>query len=178
MTTTTDMTKSPIESSARRRRRSQPRWRRRLRYFYWRFLRLQGTPEQLSRGIASGVFSGCYPLFGFQTIIGIGVATVLRGNRIMAAAATWISNPFTYVPIFAFNFQVGHWLLGGGPVNVFDDLDSLKGWMDMGTDVTARLMLGSTVVGVIAGIISYFAGVWLIRRIHQRRLERANVSKP
>lgn len=175
MTTTTDLTDSP---TAKPRKRSQPRWQRRLRYFYWRFLRLQGTPEQLARGMASGVFSGCYPLFGFQTLIGIAVATVLRGNRIMAAAATWISNPFTYVPIFAFNFQVGHWMLGGGPVEVFDDLDSLKGWMDMGADVTVRLMLGSTVVGIVAGVISYFVGVRLIRRIRKRRLDRANISRP
>jgi hypothetical protein len=173
MTITTDMAKSPTKNSAKKqRKRSQPRWRRQLRYFYWRFLRLQGSPEQLARGMASGVFSGCYPLFGFQTIIGIAVATVLRGNRIMAAAATWISNPFTYVPIFAFNFQVGHWLLGGGPVEMFDDLDSLKGWMDMGTDVTVRLLLGSTVVGIVAGIVSYFLGIWLIRRIRQRKLDR------
>ena len=126
--------------------------------------------------MASGVFSGCYPLFGFQTIIGIAVAMVLRGNRIMAAAATWVSNPFTYVPIFAFNFQVGHWLLGGGPVDVFSDLDSLKGWMDMGADVTVRLMLGSTVVGIVAGVLSYFFGLYLIRRIRQRKFERSNLK--
>ncbi len=173
MPTTTDLNHRSTRSSAPKSlKRSQPRWKRQARYFYWRFLRLQGTPEQLARGIASGVFSGCYPLFGFQTLIGIGVATVLRGNRIMAAAATWISNPFTYVPIFAFNFQVGHWMLGGGPVNVFDDLDSLRGWMDMGADVTVRLMLGSTIVGIVAGVISYFVGLWLIRRIRRRRLER------
>jgi len=178
MPTITDMAKSPTQGTAQpQRKRSQPRWKRRLRYFYWRFLRLQGTPEQLARGMASGVFSGCYPLFGFQTIIGIAVATVLRGNRIMAAAATWVSNPFTYVPIFAFNFQVGHWMLGGGPVDVFNDLDSLKGWMDMGADVTVRLMLGSTVVGAVAGFISYFLGLWLIRRIRQRKLEKANSPK-
>lgn len=76
------------------------------------------------------------------------------------------------MPIFAFNFQVGHWLLGGGPVEMFDDLDSLKGWMDMGTDVTVRLLLGSTVVGIVAGIVSYFLGIWLIRRIRQRKLDR------
>lgn len=155
----------------------RPRWQRQLRYFYWRFLRLQGSPEELARGMACGVFSGCYPLFGFQTIIGIAVATLLRGNRIMAAAATWVSNPLTYVPIFAFNYQVGHWLLGGGPVQHFSDLDTLKGWMAMGTDVTVRLMLGSTVVGMVAAVVSYYAGLPLIRRMRQRRLER-NQSTP
>ena len=34
----------------------------------------------------------------------------------------------------------------------------------MGTDVTVRLMLGSTVVGIASGINQLFSGVWLIRR--------------
>jgi uncharacterized protein (DUF2062 family) len=169
MTTTTDLSDSP---KSKLRKRPQPRWKRQLRYFYWRFLRLQGSPEQLARGLASGVFSGCYPLFGFQTLIGIAVATALQGNRIMAAAATWVSNPLTYVPLFAFNFQVGHWLLGGGPVNGFDDLDTVRGWTAMGTDVSVRLMLGSTVVGIVAGIGSYYIGLPLIRRMRQRRLSK------
>jgi uncharacterized protein (DUF2062 family) len=86
---------------------SLPAWKRQLRYLYLRFLRLQGSPQYLARGIASGVFSGCFPLFGLQIIIGVTIATVFRGHRIMAAAATWVSNPFTYVPLFAFNYQVG-----------------------------------------------------------------------
>lgn len=154
------------------RKMTQPRWRRQLRYVYLRFLRLQGTSEQLARGMASGVFSGCFPLFGFQIIIGVGVATVVRGNRIMAAAATWVSNPFTYVPIFAFNYQVGHWLLGGSATQTFDDLDTLRSWMDMGTDVSVRLMLGSTVVGAVAGVASYFVGLPLIRRVRSRQAAR------
>ena len=154
------------------RKMSRPQWRRQLRYVYLRFLRLQGSPEQLARGMASGIFSGCFPLFGFQTILGIGVATVLRGNRLMAAAATWISNPFTYVPIFAFNYQVGHWILGGGRPQAFDDPDTLRSWMDLGTEVSVRLMLGSTVVGVVAGVASYLIGLPLIRRMRSRRLAR------
>ncbi|WOD39099.1 DUF2062 domain-containing protein [Nodosilinea sp. E11] len=151
---------------------SRPQWRRQLRYVYLRFLRLQGSPEQLARGMASGVFSGCFPLFGFQTILGVAVATVLRGNRLMAAAATWVSNPFTYVPIFAFNYQVGHWLLGGGTTQTFQDLDTLTSWMDMGTEVSVRLMLGSSVVGAIAGVVSYVVGLPLIRRVRSRQIAR------
>ena len=168
--TTTDVT--PI-SKPTLRNVSQPQWRRQVRYVYLRFLRLQGTPGQLARGMASGVFAGCFPLFGFQMIIGVAVATVLRGNRIMAAAATWVSNPFTYVPIFAFNYQVGLWLLGGGPAENFQDLDTLRGWTAMGTEVSVRLMLGSAVVGVVAGVASYFGGLPLIRRVRSRQLSRS-----
>lgn len=148
---------------------AKPRWKRQLRYLYWRFLRLQGSPEQLARGLASGIFSGCFPLFGFQIILGIGVATVVRGNRVMAAAATWISNPFTYVPLFAFNYQIGHWLLGGGPMLGFTNLDSLHAWMSLGTDVSVRLMLGSSIVGGLAGLLSYYGGLPLIRRVRSRQ---------
>ncbi|MGF1517539.1 MAG: DUF2062 domain-containing protein [Nodosilinea sp.] len=162
----------PSSPPSSMRKMSRPQWRRQLRYVYLRFLRLQGSPEQLARGMASGIFSGCFPLFGFQTILGIGVATVLRGNRLMAAAATWISNPFTYVPIFAFNYQVGHWLLGGGPTQTFQNLDTLNSWMDMGTEVSARLMLGSTAVGALAGVASYLIGLPLIRGTRARRLAR------
>lgn len=152
-------------------------WQRKLRYIYLRFIRLQGSPEQLARGMASGVFSGCFPLFGFQILIGVAVATVLRGNRIMAAASTWISNPFTYLPIFAFNYQVGAWILGSSSTKGFTDLDSLRGWADMGTEVSTRLMLGSTVVGVVAGLLSYYLGLPLIRRMRQRRSSPSRIRQ-
>ncbi len=167
--TTVDLPPSPPSSM---RKMSRPQWRRRLRYVYLRFLRLQGSSEQLARGVASGVFAGCFPLFGFQTLLGVGVATVLRGNRLMAVAATWVSNPLTYVPIFAFNYQVGAWLLGGGTAQNFGGLDTLKSWMDMGTEVSVRLMLGSALVGTIAGVASYFVGLPLIQRVRSRRLAR------
>ncbi len=167
--TTVELPPSPPSSM---RKMSRPQWRRQLRYLYLRFLRLQGSPEQLARGMASGIFSGCFPLFGFQIIMGIGVATVLQGNRLMAVAATWVSNPFTYVPLFAFNYQVGVWLLGGGTAQNFGDLDTLTSWMDMGTEVSVRLMLGSALVGTVAGVVSYFVSLPLIRRMRSRRLAR------
>jgi hypothetical protein len=166
MTSILDPTTSPKPAT---RKTSQPAWKRKLRYFYLRFVRLQGSPEYLARGMACGVFSGSFPLFGLQIIIGVAIATVIRGNRIMAAAATWISNPFTYVPFFAFNYQVGQWLLGGEPTQGFTDLDTLKGWMDMGTEVSVKLMLGSTVVGAVAAIGSYYLGLPVIRRLRERR---------
>jgi uncharacterized protein (DUF2062 family) len=150
-------------------------WQRKLRYVYLRFVRLQGSPEELARGMASGVFAGSFPLFGFQILIGVAIATVLRGNRIMAAASTWISNPFTYLPIFAFNYQVGVWILGTSSTKGFTDLDSLRGWADMGTEVSARLMLGSALVGLVAGLLSYYLGLPLVRRIRQRRSSPSRV---
>lgn len=143
-------------------------WQRRFRYLYLRFLRLQGHPRELARGLAAGVFAGLYPLFGLQTIIGVAIALRIRGNPLVAAAGTWVSNPFTYVPIYAFNYQVGRWLLGiNTPVN-FDTAHSYENWQAMGTEVAIALFLGCTVVGLGCSILSYVVGLPLITRIQRR----------
>jgi len=92
--------------------RPRSRWRRMVRYLALRVMRMQATPRAIARGIAAGAFSGLFPFFGLQIIIAVALCVPLRGNKIAAAAATWISNPFTYVPIYLFNLQVGQWILG------------------------------------------------------------------
>jgi hypothetical protein len=96
--------------------RRDPSWKRWLRYLYLRLLRLQSSPKEIARGLAVGVFAGCFPIFGFQTLAALVLAVPFRGNKLAAAAGTWVSNPFTYVPIYAFNYQVGEWLLGSRTV--------------------------------------------------------------
>ena len=92
----------------------------------------EGTPGQRARGLAAGIFCGCFPFFGFQTLLGIALASVVRGNHLLAAAGTWISNPFTYVPLYWFNFRVGSLVLGPGrPWPGFDAVRQ-EGFSDVG----------------------------------------------
>ncbi|MEM8543036.1 MAG: DUF2062 domain-containing protein [Cyanobacteria bacterium P01_H01_bin.119] len=149
-------------------------WRRRLRYLYLRFIRMRGSTREIARGIAAGVFAGLFPLFGLQTIIGVVLAAMLRGNKIMAAAATWVSNPFTYVPIYFFNYRVGRFILGNQTrAQAFDDADALKSWTSMGADITVALFLGCFVMGLACAFVSYFLGLHLTRWIRQRTKPQA-----
>jgi len=159
---------SPNPTSSKPRRSLLERWRRRIRYLYLKFVRLRGHPKELARGLAAGVFAGMFPLFGLQTIIGVAIAFRIKGNPLMAAGGTWISNPLTYLPIYAFNYRLGCWLLGRPAVNLFTDVESLKSWLETGTDVGIALMLGSFVMGVLFGVLSYFAGLPLIRRARRQ----------
>jgi hypothetical protein len=153
-------------------------WRRMWRYYTLRLLRLEGTPEAMARGLSAGVFAGLFPIFGLQTLVGILLAVPLRGNKILAAAGTWVSNPFTYIPIFAFNYQVGEWLLGRSPSPAPVRLETLNPWQDwvnLGQDFATTLFTGCFVVGLVCAPLSYFMGVRLIRQLrHQRRWKRAN----
>jgi uncharacterized protein (DUF2062 family) len=125
----------------------------------------EGTPGQRARGLAAGVFCGCYPFFGLQIILGVGLASLVRGNHLLAAAGTWISNPFTYVPLYWFNFQLGSWLLGPGPD--WPGLGALKGpnLGALGWSFGGRLLLGSTITGLVsAAVLGLAAWQWLRRQ--------------
>ncbi|MBV5261951.1 DUF2062 domain-containing protein [Synechococcus moorigangaii CMS01] len=148
------------------------RWRRWGRYWYLKVLRQEGTPEAIARGWACGVFAGSFPLFGLQTIIGLLLATAFRGNKLTAAAGTWVSNPFTYVPIFYFNFQVGEVLLQ--QQNTFED-GQLESWSELslaGMNFVSTLFFGSMVVGVGLATGAYFLSLWLMYRWRSLRAAR------
>lgn len=167
---------SPLTNSARRSLRqyrpSRSWWRRSLKYYYLRLLRLEGSPKAIARGIAVGMFAGFFPLFGLQTIIGLILATFLRGNKLAAAAATWVSNPFTYVPIYTFNFAVGRWLLGGENI-ALDRIDwTSREVLEVGSDFALRLFFGCFVVGLIAAVMGYFLSLSFIDRYRKSRRSR------
>ncbi|MBE9168040.1 DUF2062 domain-containing protein [Pleurocapsales cyanobacterium LEGE 06147] len=154
----------------RQTKRNQFWWQRWYRLYYLRLLRWQGKPEFIARGLALGVFSGCFPFFGLQIIIGVILATLLRGNKVAAAAATWISNPFTYVPLFIFNYQVGKFILGIEiELDKQLDLDSFSSFMELGFSFAATLVFGCFMVGLIVSLLTYFVSLHFFKRFRQKR---------
>jgi len=146
-------------------------WQRLLRYLYIRFLRMQGSPEAIARGVSAGVFAGSFPFLGFQTILGIAIAALVQGNKVMAAVGTWISNPLTYFPIFALNFHIGRLLLGypKKTVTLPESPAGINEWMDLGMTVTSALLLGSLVVGTVAGVVGYYTALVVARRVRSAK---------
>ncbi|MCT7972521.1 DUF2062 domain-containing protein [Laspinema olomoucense] len=144
--------------------RPQSRWHRFWRYYFWRLVRQKGTPEFLARGLAAGVFAGLFPLFGVQTILGVALAMLLRGNKWMAVVGTWISNPLTSGPIFLLNFQVGQWLLQSHEVFDMERLKSTTALLEVGADFVFILFVGCLVMATLSAFLSYFLGIKLIRR--------------
>ena len=157
--------------SKRAQRKKRSKVERLARYVYIRFIRLRSNPQAIARGLAAGVFAGSYPLFGLQTIIGVAIAAAIRGNKIVAAAGTWISNPLTYVPIYAFNYQVGRWLLGKSSQTNLTER-SPQEWMSLGIDITVALMVGSTLVGIVLAVISYYIALHLAYKLKSNRNNR------
>ncbi len=138
--------------------------RRIRRWLGWLWAQ-EGSHGQRARGLAAGVFCGCFPFFGLQTLLGIALATVLRGNHLLAAAGTWISNPFTYVPLYWFNYQLGCRLLGNGSRWPGGEALSHQAVWQLGSEVASRLLLGSSLVGLVsASALGWLYWLWLQRQ--------------
>jgi uncharacterized protein (DUF2062 family) len=148
---------------------------KRYRWFYRRLLRLRGKPVAIAKGIAVGVFAGCFPFFGFQTFLGIILAVLLRGSKVAAAVGTWISNPITYIPLFVLNFKVGKLLLGIESISSQEvNLESLSSLMESGSIFVTTLLVGCLVVGAIASTASYFLSLYIFRRLQHKRAKSRN----
>ena len=132
----------------------------------------EGTPGQRARGLAAGVFCGCFPFFGLQIVVSVGVASLLKGNHLLAAAGTLVSNPLTYIPLYWFNYLVGDQLLGpSGSADSLSAINRSNLWLQ-GWDFTQRILLGSTLVGLILAVVSGL----IAYKLFQRR--RAQPSHP
>ena len=143
---------------------------KRYRRLYRRFLRLKENPIAMSRGLAVGVFAGCFPLFGFQTLIGIILAALFRGSKVAAAIGTWISNPITYIPLFVLNFKVGKLLLGIESISSQEvNLESLSSLMESGSIFMITLLVGCFAVGLIFSLVSYVLSLYILYRLKRKK---------
>lgn len=144
-----------------------------MRFTYLKLLRLRGKPQAVAKGFALGVFAGCFPFFGMQSLLGIVLATIFKGSKFAAIAATWISNPLTYVPIFIFNYKIGKILLGTEDTILPPlDIDSFTTFKELGATFAITLLTGSFVVGMILAVITYFYSLALLERWQNKRLAK------
>ena len=132
------------------------------------FSHQNGSPIFNAKGLAIGVFSGCFPFFGFQTLIGVFLAKLAKGNIILAAIGTWISNPFTYIPLYYFNYKVGSIFLNNSPDKIITKNLVVDDLWKQGSIFSLRLLLGSSCVGLLLALISGSVIFFIYERKNKR----------
>ncbi len=136
-----------------------------------RFIRLRGTPDEIAKGFALGIFIGMTPTFGFQMVLAVFFAFLLRENKLAAVIGVWITNPVTAPFIYAAEYEFGRRLLGMERVSFHIDFtfDSL---MALSWDVLIPLTIGSLVFGVLCTWISYAVVLRMIPSLKKLRVPR------
>lgn len=84
-------------------------------------------------------------------------AILFRANLPISVALVWISNPLTMPPIFYFNYVIGTMILGQEADESIQFELSWDWLLNTLGDLWLPLYLGSAVVGLVLGLIAYFA---------------------
>ena len=125
--------------------------------------------KKVAQGMAIGMFWGFVPM-PFQMAPATFFCWLTRANLPVALVCVWISNPFTYVPIFYVEYQVGVALFGGEDIT-WDDFRQLTKngehvW-DLLRNLGVPLFKGAMVVSIVLSILGYFAGLGMFRFINK-----------
>jgi uncharacterized protein (DUF2062 family) len=164
-------------------------WPRRLRRFLNWLIRLRGSSRAIARGMAVGMIVAFTPTIGFQTLIALGIATLLNANRPVSIVPTWLTNPFTIPPVYAFTYYLGSFFWSGpDPAEVtramaaaareLESLDllairaQLGVFLDLGMDVFMPMWIGGLIVGTVAAGITYPLTLRTVERLRKRRKRR------
>lgn len=130
----------------------------------------------VARGVAIGLFFGLLlPLAQF--LFAVAFAIWLRGHVAVAAAATFVTNPLTFAPLYWLAHRIGSTLLGRSRTQADADAARVEaqaqataaaqGWFSATWEAVlnagAPLMAGLAVMAV-AGALAGFVLVWLLWR--------------
>ena len=117
-------------------------------------LQLDDPPWRIALALAVGVFISCTPTFGFQTLLALLVATLAHLNRAATVTGAWLNLPWVAPFVYAGALKLGEFLL--------PDRTGIGGFWQM-------LLLGTTIVGAGAAVVTYFVSFgalsWRRRRL-------------
>jgi uncharacterized protein (DUF2062 family) len=156
------------------------RMRSALRRAYERFIRIRGDPKDICFGLALGIFLGISPLFGFQLILAVLIAALLKWNKIAAAMGTLISNPLTTPFIYPFAYFVGSSVMGTttrGHLVIPRDLATAGRMLEEAPHLLLALTLGTVLIGLPLAVLGYFLSYAALIRYRETIKEKLNKRK-
>jgi uncharacterized protein (DUF2062 family) len=162
-------------------------WRR-FRERVTAVLHLDEEPSRLALALAVGVFIGVTPLFFLHTLLAVAAALVFRLNVVATITGAWINLPWFAPFVYAFCLKLGEAVLSGD-VRLAWRVGELADGAAALLQTSARehagnlfqmfwdalfvastpLFVGTTIVGGVAAVVTYFVALGAIREIHHLR---------
>jgi hypothetical protein len=163
--------------------------RRSIKYYHYRFRRLQGSPHALAGGTAIGVFIGLTPTVPFHTLLIVFLSFMTRTSAIAGIIISWVvSNPLTYLPIYYISTLVGNYLTpyelnlkivqSGLEQAIADDSfqNLLTVLVSSGYEALIVLIAGGFCFALPFGILSYYLSLKFFTHIQKKRMNKHVLS--
>ncbi len=154
----------------------------------WIF-KLRSSPRAIAGGLGLGMFIAFTPTVGIQFFLAIFFATLLGLNRPAAIVPVWITNPVTVAPVYTFNYLIGVHFWEGPPISevsamfaglgrtltsfeLWDIKDQLLAMVSFGQEILVPLVIGSMIVGIVSGLVTYAVALKLLVMVFRRRAQK------
>lgn len=159
-----------------------------------RILGVSDSPRRIAWGVFLGTIVAWTPTLGFQIMLYVGIATLLRANKVAGIPILFISNPFTAVPLYWSCWKLGDFVVNGGSsdgstgaaaldrlgaaneaaaeTDWWTDLWTAEFWESLGQtllDMGLELWVGSLIIGVLMAIPMYFLTLVGVRAYRRAR---------
>lgn len=151
---------------------------------YAKMVREKASPEFIARGWAIGMFYGCAIPFGFQLVLSIPTAFLLKGSKIGSVVGTLITNHFTIFLIYPVQCYVGNKLIGGhlswaevkDAMSALVNEQSYSKLFSLGGDLAASFFVGGGLLAAVMTPLTYYGVKALV--IRRRRKKEAGPNPP
>ena len=141
-------------------------------------LHLDDPPRKIAWALAVGVFIGCTPFWGLQTVLSIAVAWIFGLNRAATVTGTWLNLPWVAPIVYGASLKVGGLLVPDPEGLRAAWLDYLLehwrsvSWHDalaLFRELSVALLVGCAVVGAVAALGAYAVSLAVLSVRRTRR---------
>ena len=131
---------------------------------YWHDLKAKMVrdplpPEDVAAGWALGMFIGCSIPFGFQLIVSIPLAIMMRVSKVGATLGTLITNPVTIFIIYPVQTWAVNKFVFSGSLSFQRLMDMEWTWeavRRLGVDAMMSFFIGGIVLALVLSPLTYF----------------------
>ena len=143
---------------------------------YWHDLKAKMVrdplpPEDVAAGWALGMFIGCSIPFGFQLIVSIPLAIMMRVSKVGATLGTLITNPVTIFIIYPVQTWAVNKFVFSGSLS-FQRLMAMEWTWEavrrLGVDAMMSFFIGGIVLALVLSPITYFTVKRIVVRYRRR----------
>jgi len=144
-----------------------------LRRFFKLLLEEGLDPRRAAAAVFLGVFIAVVPVYGFQSLIALGLAALFRLNKPLTFGSTFVNNPLLQPFLIIMSLALGHPILTG------------KAWSIPEGGITGQMLreqltswvVGSVILGLILGCLAAAVAFLLVRHRTRERAKRRAASR-
>jgi len=151
-------------------------WRRRLRYYILKFLRLKGTPWKVALGFAVGAVVNFYPTFGFGVPLAGALAGFVRGNIPAGLIGDILFKPL-FPAFFYLDLLLGNMLIGQRNADISRAVIDLAK-LEPGAFLTVGkvFLIGAFINSLLVGLLLFMI-IFKVFKSYRRQLIRVIMTQ-